>query len=603
MQLPQAARTAGLIGLAALLAATPAPAQPPAGPMPGGVEVLARGPVHEAYALPADQPAGPGMVAPRQPPEPIEELPPDQKPEGENVQWIPGYWQWDEELKDFIWVSGFWRVPPPDRVWVPGGWRQAGEGWQWTGGFWNQFGARAQPGVPPQAQFDYLPQPPPSIEAGPAVPAPADDSVYVPGTWVPQQERFVWRTGYWMDHRPGWVWTPACYRWTPAGCVFVDGYWDYPLADRGVLFPPVHIAPEVYSAPAFAYTPAYAVREECLVGALFVRRGWGSYHFGDYFGERYVQAGYTPWCGGHFNLGFGGRRGFHDPLFNYYQAAHHGDPFWGGGIGELYAGRYRGDIALPPRTLVQQNVVVNNVTNNTVVNNTTVNNVTMLTGLSNVRPAGRALGAVAPMERRQFADGARQFGELAQQRRQFESQPAGRGPRPPAAPRSLKLNLPEQVVARPPAPPRAGVPAGGARSAVPPGPPRPAAPRTRPVSSLDRSRPPSRRPRRGRTRAAPPPGRRPGPARAELGGPRPQAGPTPPAAPAGSARDPWWWATSRREPGAAAGRPLAGSGDTATETEPDPAPTAGRATSGGAAAVPAEGTAGPAAGDPCPPSG
>ena len=102
--------------------------------------MLARGPVHEAYALPADQQAGPGPVAPRQPPEPIEELPPDQKPEGDNVQWIPGYWQWDEEIKDFIWVSGFWRTPPPGRVWVPGGWRQGGDVWQWVGGFWAPLG-------------------------------------------------------------------------------------------------------------------------------------------------------------------------------------------------------------------------------------------------------------------------------------------------------------------------------------------------------------------------------------------------------------------------------------------------------------------------------
>ncbi len=58
--------------------------------------MLAKGPVHEAFATTAEAPAETPTVK-KQPPEPIEELPPDQKPEGDNVQWIPGYWSWDEE--------------------------------------------------------------------------------------------------------------------------------------------------------------------------------------------------------------------------------------------------------------------------------------------------------------------------------------------------------------------------------------------------------------------------------------------------------------------------------------------------------------------------
>ena len=59
------------------------------------------------------------MIVPNAPPAVIDELPPDQKPAGDNVQWIPGYWGWDDEVKDYLWVSGFWRVPPPKRQWVP----------------------------------------------------------------------------------------------------------------------------------------------------------------------------------------------------------------------------------------------------------------------------------------------------------------------------------------------------------------------------------------------------------------------------------------------------------------------------------------------------
>src|SRR5262249_14560339 len=133
---------------------------PPAGEKaPEGVEVLAQGPVHEGFAETATAKPVPSPVVAKQPPEPIEEMPPDQKPEG-NVQWIPGYWAWHEDRHDFIWISGFWRQPPPGRQWVPGHWKQADAGWQWVSGFWA---------VPTQKELTYLPPPPESMETGPSV--------------------------------------------------------------------------------------------------------------------------------------------------------------------------------------------------------------------------------------------------------------------------------------------------------------------------------------------------------------------------------------------------------------------------------------------------
>ena len=54
-----------------------------------GTEALARGPIHEAFAEPIDNQPRPSGIVPKQPPAPIEELPPDQRPAGENVRWIP----------------------------------------------------------------------------------------------------------------------------------------------------------------------------------------------------------------------------------------------------------------------------------------------------------------------------------------------------------------------------------------------------------------------------------------------------------------------------------------------------------------------------------
>src|SRR2546423_15344455 len=112
--------SAGLAFIAAPRAQDPQPNEP---------EVLTRGPIHEAYASAVTAEVKPGPIALKAPPEPIEELPPDQKPEGDNVQWISGYWAWDEERSDYLWVSGFWRVPPPNQQWVPGAWRPAGNSW------------------------------------------------------------------------------------------------------------------------------------------------------------------------------------------------------------------------------------------------------------------------------------------------------------------------------------------------------------------------------------------------------------------------------------------------------------------------------------------
>src|SRR5262245_15250004 len=88
-----------VLGIATFLAlGNPGAAQDPPPPPDAeeGVEVQARGPVHEGFAEPVGGKPEPGPVVPKQPPEPLEELPPDQKPEGENVQWVPGYWAWDE---------------------------------------------------------------------------------------------------------------------------------------------------------------------------------------------------------------------------------------------------------------------------------------------------------------------------------------------------------------------------------------------------------------------------------------------------------------------------------------------------------------------------
>src|SRR6266545_2128912 len=97
------ALTLGVLGLGAVLLVERPARTEEAPPPPDGVEVLARGPVHEAFAEPLDFRPQPGHVVKKQPPEPVDEMPPDQKPEGDDVSWIPGYWHWDDDQDDFLW--------------------------------------------------------------------------------------------------------------------------------------------------------------------------------------------------------------------------------------------------------------------------------------------------------------------------------------------------------------------------------------------------------------------------------------------------------------------------------------------------------------------
>src|SRR5262245_4951292 len=195
-----------------------------------GIEIQTRGPVHEAFAQPVQLRPEPGSPVPNEPPPAIPEEPAAQRPEGDNVQWVPGYWQWDSERNEFIWVSGIYRDAPPGRQFVPGHWTHTEDGWVWVPGFWAPLN---------QNEVPYLPEPPAPLETEPSLPPPDANSFYVPGSWLYRDSRYVWRPGYYAPFRDGRIWMAPRYIWTPAGFIFVEGYWDYPLEDRGLLFAPV----------------------------------------------------------------------------------------------------------------------------------------------------------------------------------------------------------------------------------------------------------------------------------------------------------------------------------------------------------------------------
>jgi len=274
-----------------VLAQVGAPSYADAPPVPGeelppGSEVLTRGPVHEAFAKPVTIQHETGIEISQPPPENIREMPPAEKPVGASIVWVPGYWAWDAERNDFIWLSGCWRSAPPNMHWVPGYWRAVAGGFEWVAGFWTPHME--------QQQVEYFPAPPAPLEIEPPGQPPVLDHFWVPGSWYWDQGQWVLRHGYWIAPQTGWVWVPSHYAWTPRGYVFCPGYWDHDLDNRGVLFTPVYFPSVVRDRHDFIFMPNICIDLGVFRLNLFTYPRYHHYYFGDYYDDAYIRQGIYP---------------------------------------------------------------------------------------------------------------------------------------------------------------------------------------------------------------------------------------------------------------------------------------------------------------------
>ena len=287
---------------------------PPAMPAEEQPEVLRRGPVHEAFAEPVTLQAEAGFTAPQPPPANIEEVPPADRPQGQQYAWIPGYWSWDAERSGYVLVSACWRVAPPNMSWVPGYWSQARGGWEWIAGFWAPAGVQ---------ELEYLPAPPviDNMEALGSPPSP--DTIWVPPCMYWVQGQYVRRPGYWLAAQPDWVWAPSHYVATPRGYVFAEGHWDYALERRGMLFAPVYFPASVHIGLGFTFSPSIVIDVGLLSINLFACPRYSHYYFGDYYDDAYLRIGIYPW--------FDSRRlhTWYDPIYEHDRWRNHRiEPRW-----------------------------------------------------------------------------------------------------------------------------------------------------------------------------------------------------------------------------------------------------------------------------------
>ncbi|MDD4888656.1 MAG: hypothetical protein PHU85_01905 [Phycisphaerae bacterium] len=304
-----------------------------------GADPLVQGPVHEAFATPIASDPADRLVVQQAPPQPIAEVPPDEKPVGDNVVWIPGYWSWDADRAGFIWVSGLWRDVPPGMRWEPGYWSAVDGGFTWVSGFWAPAAVN---------EFQYLPAPPVSVEDQP-ITQPSPDSIWSPGYWNYNAGRYVWQSGGWMNGQADWNWIPPHYVRTPRGFIFVRGYWDYRLERRGMLFAPVCFDPSVYQQPQFVFSPTIVININVLVTNLFVQPRQRHYLFGDYYDPGCARAGIYPL------VDYSRQAGRFDPIYTQQRWDHRrDDPRWDEHQRTAYEQRRDNKSIRPPRTFAAQ---------------------------------------------------------------------------------------------------------------------------------------------------------------------------------------------------------------------------------------------------------
>lgn len=221
------------------------------------IQTHENGPVHEAFITKVN---GSLLIEAinKKPPEPLKESVPKQR--DMQAEWIPGYWYWDIQFNDFVWVSGVWRRPPPGHQWNFGFWKKYDQEWVRIPGYWSRS---------PEQYTDYIQVPPPNQLDENMSPAINSNYFWVPGHWcfIFQNNEYRWVSGYWEELDPLWVFVPSHYVWRPGGYVYVPAYWDWTIEERGTPYASVSVDPDFRYQ--IVYEPVLIVQPEGVIRSIF----------------------------------------------------------------------------------------------------------------------------------------------------------------------------------------------------------------------------------------------------------------------------------------------------------------------------------------------
>jgi hypothetical protein len=238
-----------------------------------------------------------------------------------------------------------------------------------------------------------------------------------------------------------WNWMPSHYVWTPRGYVYVNGYYDYSVARRGVLFAPVYFNSGIYSQPGFSYSPAMAISPAIFGSHLFLRPTYGHYYYGDYYGSNYATAGFSP--GFSFNSG---RQGY-DPFYAQQRWVNRQDPAWAQSIQSNFQNLRAHDNLRPPRTWADQHTRLASGGN---VNLQNVAIATSLDDLAKSKDHSLRFQAVDLAERQQLAQHSQAVAQHRDQRQKLEVQaanPLAVTPKTPGDLQPVKFRFPPSPIA------------------------------------------------------------------------------------------------------------------------------------------------------------
>ncbi len=200
---------------------------------PGPAVPLTFGPVHESLGPASLMPIETNRRVLQNPPavDPVLERPPQSFP---NSRWIDGYWDWHPAFKEFVWIPGVWRIYPPGQDWQSGKWAPAPDGAVRYPGYW--FKASQRPTIkrnPPRDNSE-------SLRDGGRMATQkmvGQDGFWVRGHWqLDQQDDYRWEPGYVAANDEGFLWQNAQVVPVVGGYAIVDGFWDYPLSQRGLAY-------------------------------------------------------------------------------------------------------------------------------------------------------------------------------------------------------------------------------------------------------------------------------------------------------------------------------------------------------------------------------
>jgi hypothetical protein len=229
--------------------------------------------VHEAFFQETHSALIYQAVSEQPPQNIIEKVPSQNDP---LTAWIPGYWEWDPDMRNYLWIGGVWRRPPPGHSWVPSFWLKIDDSWIRLRGFWKN--ERME-------NIHFIRDEIPEDLDETMIDPPNLDSFWIHGTWYYDNENksFVWQNGRWESFDANWIYIPSFYVWRPDGYVNIEGYWDWPLDTRGSSY--ANITVERDNRNDVVYAPTQTVDVKTLINRLvpyypdYVYLFWWHTHF------------------------------------------------------------------------------------------------------------------------------------------------------------------------------------------------------------------------------------------------------------------------------------------------------------------------------------